>query len=103
MASAVTTAPASPRRSGRTPSWSGASLENGYLCDFGGKVLPLSKGVAEPLAAVLARDAEVGVIVAETTAAMADESEQPMSYTAADGFDAIAAVHARTTQGQEAP
>lgn len=45
------------------------------------------------VAEVFARDAKVREIVAETTADMADESEQPMSYTAADGFDSIAALY----------
>ncbi len=45
------------------------------------------------VAEVFARDAKVREIVEETTADMADESEQPMSYTAADGFDSIAALY----------
>lgn len=43
-------------------------------------------------------------IVAETVAAMDDESTQPASYTAADGFDEVAALVAAPTPGEgEAP
>ena len=45
------------------------------------------------LAEVIARDTKVREIVAETSEAMQDESDQPMSYTAADGFDEIAALY----------
>lgn len=59
-----------------------------------GQRLRAKRAMSVPgIADALARDAKVAEIVALTTDEMGDESEQPMSYTAADGFDSIAALY----------